>query len=101
MNSENDKPESSAEMQDQSLRRGKRPRFIKNGGIVPKNLLYRFHLMIFPDRKQGRENGMSRTARLRQRMRKNLICSGNRNPQVMIVKLCRGDRIKGRISGRK
>ena len=36
MNSENDKPESSAEMQDQSLRRGKRPRFIKNGGIVPK-----------------------------------------------------------------
>jgi transcription termination factor Rho len=36
VNSETDKPESSAELQDQSLRRGKRPRFIKNGSIVPK-----------------------------------------------------------------
>jgi transcription termination factor Rho len=36
VNSENDKSESSNELQDQFLRRGKRPRFIKNGGIVPK-----------------------------------------------------------------
>jgi len=36
VNFENDKSESSNELQDQFLRRGKRPRFIKNGGIVPK-----------------------------------------------------------------